>query len=208
MRFLIGCRGAMVLLVAVETFSARGKMLAGHTLFQRQAGKAIEQDALSQRDPAPVAQWIRASDFGSEGRGFESLRARHHLRSIPAGRGITIGSADICGGQGRDCSGSSRPSRRTRHPSASSGRATGSGLTPTRTVWMRCAHADEADRRRPSVSPATESACTTRARRSALRPIVRVSSCGFGHVVDKREPLVTVWGVVEAPHRGEALVTS
>src|SRR5438445_12150670 len=25
---------------------------------------------------APVAQWIRASDFGSEGRGFESLRAR------------------------------------------------------------------------------------------------------------------------------------
>ena len=26
---------------------------------------------------APVAQWIRASDFGSEGRGFESLRARH-----------------------------------------------------------------------------------------------------------------------------------
>ena len=28
---------------------------------------------------APVAQWIRASDFGSEGRGFESLRARHPL---------------------------------------------------------------------------------------------------------------------------------
>ena len=26
---------------------------------------------------APVAQWIRASDFGSEGRGFESLQARH-----------------------------------------------------------------------------------------------------------------------------------
>jgi hypothetical protein len=26
--------------------------------------------------PAPVAQWIRASDFGSEGREFESLRAR------------------------------------------------------------------------------------------------------------------------------------
>ncbi len=26
---------------------------------------------------APVAQWIRAPDFGSGGRGFESLRARH-----------------------------------------------------------------------------------------------------------------------------------
>jgi rhodanese-related sulfurtransferase len=26
---------------------------------------------------APIAQWIRASDYGSEGRGFESLWARH-----------------------------------------------------------------------------------------------------------------------------------
>ena len=26
----------------------------------------------------PVAQWIRATDFGSVGRGFESLRAGHH----------------------------------------------------------------------------------------------------------------------------------
>jgi hypothetical protein len=28
---------------------------------------------------APLAQRIRASDYGSEGRGFKSLRARHHL---------------------------------------------------------------------------------------------------------------------------------
>src|SRR5205823_1662383 len=31
---------------------------------------------------APVAQWIRASDFGSEGRGFESLRARHDVSGV------------------------------------------------------------------------------------------------------------------------------
>src|SRR5947208_729991 len=30
---------------------------------------------------APVAQWIRASDFGSEGREFESLRARSFSRT-------------------------------------------------------------------------------------------------------------------------------
>src|SRR5437764_7511642 len=30
----------------------------------------------SQHQPALVAQWIRASDYGSEGWGFESLRAR------------------------------------------------------------------------------------------------------------------------------------
>ena len=34
---------------------------------------------------APVAQRIRASDFGSEGRGFESLRARHN--NLRAARG-------------------------------------------------------------------------------------------------------------------------
>jgi hypothetical protein len=39
----------------------------------------------------PVAQWIRATDFGSVGRGFESLRAGHEfeeqecLRSHPVG---------------------------------------------------------------------------------------------------------------------------
>ncbi len=33
---------------------------------------------------APVAQWIRASDFGSEGRGFESLQARHSRVLFPA----------------------------------------------------------------------------------------------------------------------------
>ena len=31
---------------------------------------------------APVAQWIRASDFGSEGRGFESLQARQFLYGL------------------------------------------------------------------------------------------------------------------------------
>ena len=29
---------------------------------------------------APVAQWIRASDYGSEGRGFESSRALNDTR--------------------------------------------------------------------------------------------------------------------------------
>jgi hypothetical protein len=38
---------------------------------------AGELSALVERDRAPVAQWIRAADFGSAGRGFESLRARH-----------------------------------------------------------------------------------------------------------------------------------
>ncbi len=31
---------------------------------------------------APVAQWIRASDYGSEGRGFESLRARQDWAGV------------------------------------------------------------------------------------------------------------------------------
>ena len=31
---------------------------------------------------APVAQLDRASDFGSEGRGFESLRARHVFNDL------------------------------------------------------------------------------------------------------------------------------
>ncbi len=33
---------------------------------------------------APVAQWIRAFDYGSKGRGFESLQA-HHFRAIKHG---------------------------------------------------------------------------------------------------------------------------
>ena len=39
---------------------------------------------------APVAQWIRASDFESEGRGFESLRARHASSCVEARRELTL----------------------------------------------------------------------------------------------------------------------
>ena len=44
-----------------------------------------ELSALFERESAPVAQWIRAADFGSAGRGFESLRARQpsRLGAIP-----------------------------------------------------------------------------------------------------------------------------
>ena len=38
----------------------------------------------SGRSGAPVAQWIRATDFGSVGRGFESLQARHQDSSVHA----------------------------------------------------------------------------------------------------------------------------
>ena len=34
---------------------------------------------LKRRNDAPVAQWIRALVFGTKGRGFESLRARHGI---------------------------------------------------------------------------------------------------------------------------------
>ena len=40
---------------------------------------------------APVAQWIRASVFGTEGRGFESLPVYHliHVRTpVPVGTGV------------------------------------------------------------------------------------------------------------------------
>ena len=35
---------------------------------------------------APVAQWIRASVFGTEGRGFESLLAHFNKLSVNTGR--------------------------------------------------------------------------------------------------------------------------
>ena len=41
----------------------------------------VELSALFERELAPVAQRIRAADFGSAGRGFESLRARHINRN-------------------------------------------------------------------------------------------------------------------------------
>ena len=46
------------------------------TLFQRCGQCHIDYCALFEHECAPVAQWIRAADFGSAGRGFESLRAR------------------------------------------------------------------------------------------------------------------------------------
>ena len=40
---------------------------------------------------APVAQWIRASVFGTESRGFESLRVYHFLfKKIKAGLNPTF----------------------------------------------------------------------------------------------------------------------
>ncbi len=47
--------------------------------------------------PAPVAQWMRASDYGSEGRGFESLPAR---RGVAGPLSPTAGSvgAPVGGG--------------------------------------------------------------------------------------------------------------
>ena len=42
---------------------------------------------------APVAQWIRASDYGSEGRGFESSRALNYMRFRSRGSGCGAGSA-------------------------------------------------------------------------------------------------------------------
>ena len=38
----------------------------------------IVKKVLPKEEIAPVAQLDRASDFGSEGLGFESLRAHHH----------------------------------------------------------------------------------------------------------------------------------
>ena len=46
--------------------------MAGHTALDRRIGVRIPAP---QRLRAPVAQLDRASDFGSEGWGFESLRA-------------------------------------------------------------------------------------------------------------------------------------
>ncbi len=42
------------------------------------AALPLTSTAVSSAGP-PVAQWIRATDFGSVGRGFESLRAGHNL---------------------------------------------------------------------------------------------------------------------------------
>ena len=39
---------------------------------------------------APVAQWIRAPDYGSGGRRFESCRARHFAYGVLLGRRILI----------------------------------------------------------------------------------------------------------------------
>ena len=47
-----------------------------------------ELSALFERESAPVAQWIRAADFGSAGRGCESLRARHLLRGPAVVRAV------------------------------------------------------------------------------------------------------------------------
>ena len=44
---------------------------------------------------APVAQWIRASVFGTEGRGFESLRVYHR------GVRVSLGLFFCCKEQGR-----------------------------------------------------------------------------------------------------------
>ena len=43
-------------------------------------GRAVR--GIIRRRP-PVAQWIRATDFGSVGRGFESLRAGHSAAMLP-----------------------------------------------------------------------------------------------------------------------------
>src|SRR5436190_21417936 len=43
---------------------------------RRQEGPRKSGDYTRLLQPALVAQWIRASDYGSEGWGFESLRAR------------------------------------------------------------------------------------------------------------------------------------
>ena len=43
---------------------------------------------------APVAQWIRASDYGSEGRGFESSRALNDTRFRSRGSGCGVESAN------------------------------------------------------------------------------------------------------------------
>jgi hypothetical protein len=65
---------------------------AGSSLQGACCSRTTRQDAHLEREPAPVAQWNRASDFGSEGRGFESLRARHFLsvkRPFPVPNGAT-----------------------------------------------------------------------------------------------------------------------
>ena len=46
-------------------------------------------------DYAPVAQWIRASDYGSEGRGFESSRALNNMRFRSRGSGCGAESANM-----------------------------------------------------------------------------------------------------------------
>ncbi len=43
---------------------------------------------------APVAQWIRASDYGSEGRGFESSRALNDMRFRSRGSGCGVENAN------------------------------------------------------------------------------------------------------------------
>ena len=44
---------------------------------------------------APVAQWIRASDYGSEGRGFKSSRALNDMRFRSRGSGCGTESANL-----------------------------------------------------------------------------------------------------------------
>jgi hypothetical protein len=47
--------------------------------------------AAPRRSPAPVAQWIRASDCGSEGHRFESCRAYSQCRPLGACIGFLLG---------------------------------------------------------------------------------------------------------------------
>ena len=54
--------------------------MATQLVFRRQRRRC------ARRAFAPVAQRIRASDFGSEGRGFESSRARHPNKTEALGR--------------------------------------------------------------------------------------------------------------------------
>ncbi len=55
-------------------------------------GPPLTWSALSSAGP-PVAQWIRATDFGSVGRGFESLRAGH-MQSVKRPPGMPEGRFD------------------------------------------------------------------------------------------------------------------
>ena len=43
----------------------------------------VKKSFTEKKEIAPVAQLDRASDFGSEGSGFESLRAHHRFVLLP-----------------------------------------------------------------------------------------------------------------------------